>query len=85
MTDMEKEQLEIYRLANEKGKFAVPVAQGGTDMTRESLEDLMLRRLIVLIDVAFIRPAEDIESVMLARIFMLSDEAKAILARANAN
>lgn len=85
MTEMEKEQIEIYRLANENGKFAVPVEPGGTDIVLAALEDLMVRRLIQLIDVTFIRPADTPNSAILARIFLLSDEAKGILARANSN
>lgn len=85
MTDMEKEQLEIFRLATPEGKFAVPVMFQTSAAKREALENLMMRRLIQLIDVGFVRAKDDEPDVMLARIFLLSDEAKGILARANSN
>lgn len=85
MTDKEKAQLEILRTANQNGKFALALmAMPPSTLMGDVFEEMMLAGLFRLIDVTLIRPEQGADP-FLARVFLLSDEAKALLARLNAN
>lgn len=81
---MKEQQLLFLRLGNEKGKFAIPLLASPTDLEAAAMEDLMIRGLIRLIDVSPI-VMDEAGSIGIARIFLLSEDAKAIVARANSN
>lgn len=82
MTEKERAELRILRLANELGKFAVPLHPEA--MTRradqEALERLQVREWVRLIDVSFIAASGGI-----CRLFMLTQPARDFLRRSNSN
>ncbi len=69
----DEEELELLKLANEHGKFAIPIlTQPLSEPKQLALERLQQRRWITLIDVT---PIANMTG--LYRIFLLSPEARA--------
>lgn len=73
MTNEERHEAKILRLANEHGKFAIELGFIGSVDQQQALERLQLRRWILLIDISGVvsHPGR------LFRVFMASDEAMA--------
>lgn len=67
--DLMREEWEIIKLANDKGKFAIEL--GATIDHQDGLESLLLRRWVTLIDVS----PTSLFPRKLFRVFLLSPEA----------
>jgi hypothetical protein len=72
MTDEEQAEYELLKLANDKGKFAIPMAANMTDDHSDALERLQLREWIKLIDVSPL----SIQTGKVFRVFMITPAAR---------
>ena len=74
MTENEKAEFDLLKLANKFGKFAVHLAFDAlTEQQQFALERLQVRRWVTLIDVSPI--ATSAAGMRVMRIFLASDEA----------